>query len=172
MRAASPIFICPPHGPPLQLSVHASRLGRAPQCDNCVSFKSRQALSVHLARLHGVRVDIRRWVSSSVCVVCMVDFGTRPRCIAHLAYRSALCKINIVLAVDPLSDEAVMELDTADTMAARSLRSAGRRPNFTSVACRRVYGPLPAVVPLPSTDVPARYTAHHPQGVGRHRHAP
>ena len=78
----------------------------------------------------------------------------------------------MVLAIDPLSDEAVMELDTADTVAARTLRSAGRRPNFASVACKRVPGPLIAVVPLPGTDVPACCTAHHPQGEGRHWHAP
>jgi hypothetical protein len=54
----------------------------------------------------------------------------------------------MVLAIDPLSDEAVMEFDAADTVAARTLRSAGRRPNFASVACRRVPGPLLAAVPL------------------------
>ena len=89
-----------------------------PHCDGTKVLGSKQAQSVHMARMHGVRVDIRRWVSSSVCVICMVGVGTRPRCIAHLAYRPALCRLNTLMAIDPLADDAVLELDLADALAA------------------------------------------------------
>jgi hypothetical protein len=140
-------------------------------CNDAKIFGSKQALAVHMARQHGVKVDIRRWVDDSVCRICLVDFGTRPRVIAHLAYRSALCRCNMILSMDPLPDETVTELDAADTADARVLRSAGRRPNYATTACHRIPGPLPAFVPLVDGEIPSEGTAHHPHGVGWHWHA-
>jgi hypothetical protein len=112
-------------------------------CPICrVSSKSLQAHSVHLARKHGIKSSLRRYVDSPVCRICMVNFTSRERCLNHVRYRSKVCKINVLLRGPCISQEEATNLDEQELEDNRKLYAGGKRRHFVRTPCFRVEGPL------------------------------
>ena len=88
--------------------------------------KSHQAHSVHMFRAHGVKSDMRRYVPSTHCLVCLREFGERETCLNHVRYRSKVCHNNLLLRGPVLSVEEACVLDDACKARNRQLHAAGR----------------------------------------------
>jgi hypothetical protein len=112
-------------------------------CPLCsVSSKSLQAHSVHLARKHGIKSSLRRYVDSSVCGVCLVNFISRERCLNHVRYRSKVCKVNTLLRGPWISQDQATQLDEQELESNRKLYAGGKRRHHVRLPCFRMQGPL------------------------------
>ena len=93
-------------------------------CDICdVAFSSWAKRSAHKWLKHGVRSEVRLFVPTSKCPVCDLDCGTRIRAIQHVS-RSLVCRYEAI-QLQPLSDEAVADLDRQDAELARRAKQMG-----------------------------------------------
>ena len=137
-------------------------------CVECgVDCGSRQQLAVHTSRKHGLNTSIRAWVRGTCCEVCLVEFHTRDRLVAHLAYRSEICRLNVLRVQQPLSDDELKALDVAARGDVRVLVASGRRRCHAVHKCFRTCGPLPLT--LDPADVVI--AGAHPLGAGRKWHS-
>ena len=144
------------------------------QCPECNDIcKSRQALAVHRAKRHQWRRPERLFVDSTTCPVCLVDFQTRTRVINHIAEKSAVCRLNIVICGTAMSIEQADALDADERERVQVLKRRGLRAHHVEVPCCRVPGPLNMILPLPTDDAAAEDRQlqnplrHHPLGIGR-----
>ena len=93
-------------------------------CTECQkSFSTKQALAVHSFKAHGTKRLQRRYVVTTHCEVCLVEFWTRERLVCHLAEKSSICWANYVAFPPRLSEAQANELDAVD---AGSMRQASR----------------------------------------------
>ena len=104
------------HGP-----THSPARILAYPCTRCnKAFASQMALEAHCRRLHGDRLDLRRYVASSVCPACGTDYHERLRCISDLSHkRQPKCAVWIRALVEPLPDAEVARLDAIDRVLRR-----------------------------------------------------
>jgi hypothetical protein len=124
--------------------------------------KSLQAHSVHLSSKHQIKCKFRRYVDGNTCQVCLVNFGTRERCLNHVRYRSNVCRINYVMRGPSLTNDEAIALDSKDHEANRVLYSQCKRRHQAGSPCLQSLGPfLPILVERPSM--------HHHLGVGHNR---
>jgi len=134
-------------------------------CDECEkAFATKQALAVHGFNVHGSHAAARWHVSTTHCPVCLLEFHTRDRVIAHF-YKSAVCNFNLVLSHPRLSEEEFAEVQSRAAEQVRALRAAGRPRCFAALPCVRLQGPLPRAV-APDADPNG-----HPLGRGRCWHS-
>ncbi len=98
-------------------------------CTRCNrAFASQTALEAHCRVKHGDRLDIRRYISDSVCPACGTDYRERLRCIAHLSDRRRPgCAEWVRQNAARLSDEEVSKLDEVD----REMRRMAWRQGHT-----------------------------------------
>ena len=106
------------------------------RCDK--AFASQMALEAHCRVKHGDRLDIRRYVSGSVCPACGTDYRERIRCIAHLSdRRRPACAVWVKQAVTPLPDDEVRTLDEADKVLRREAWRQGHTHHIGKAPARR-----------------------------------
>ena len=101
-------------------------------CPDCGAlFSSVPGVGRHRVHSHSYVHPIRQRVAGSQCLVCNVDFCSRPRLIQHLSHDSKSCKA-LFLASEPvvLTSEEVQMLDDQDREATRASRKLGRSIRF------------------------------------------
>ena len=85
------------------------------QCSQCpYHAKDNAALAVHLAKKHGHRMAVRRFVEASTCVVCKRTYHTRPRVLQHLHAGSTDCWLTLLRTFHPMSEDQARALDERD----------------------------------------------------------
>ena len=92
-----------------------------------------------------------------------MEFHTRDRLVAHLAYRSDVCRLNLLRLQQPLADDEVQALDVSARDEVRKLAAQGRRRCHAQLKCFRLCGPLTLILDASGA------TIHgiHPLGNGR-----
>ena len=117
----------------------------------------RQALSVHVFRVHKLRRAIRSYVEGLDCLVCGLRFQSRQRLVDHLAEKSEVCSHNYIRRYDPLPPERVAELDLGGRT------EYPRRSRLEGAHGVRVHGPFLLVYDLNGSPI----TSRHPLGPNR-----
>ena len=144
---------------------HTRQLGTSQSCCDCgAAFASLQALSVHRARKHGWRNDVRIHVDTTFCTVCLLEFHARNRVVNHLAYGSPTCLANLLSRGPVISWEVANGLDDEERAGEGRNRSAGWGRAKALAPCCRLAGPLLPVVFGDGQEASGR----HPLG-SRHR---
>ena len=134
------------------------------ECQLCGEIKmSYQAYSVHMSRCHTVKSKYRMYVDGHVCKVCLVNFGTRERCINHVRYRSKVCKFNYLLRGPVMSEIDASLMDALDHEDNRKLYATGKRRHQALCPCVRAHGPLRPLIN-------ERSSSHHALGFGHNYH--
>ena len=134
-------------------------------CGQCgKTFATRQAFAVHDFRAHGTSTAVRWHVSTTFCPVCLLEFHTRDRVIAHFRM-SSVCRMNLLLNHPRLSVEEFEALQTRAAEKVRALRASGRARCYAAMPCYRLQGPLPLAV------APTTFPGGHPLGHGRRWHS-
>ena len=117
-------------------------------CPECAKpLRGVVALGVHRYRKHGVVAEARNYVEGTVCEVCLQEFHTRGRLVAHLM-RSGACLPQLRVRRAPLAAAEVDKLDAEERL---RRRAAGRYDRLAHIPAVRCAGPLvpAAVVPPP-----------------------
>ena len=131
------------------------------QCDKCnLKFTSEQSLALHKFKAHGEKNQMRRYVASTFCPVCLRQFWSRERVVNHIRYRSLVCKANLLLLGPCLSVEDADKLDEIENGANLSLQKKGRRRHHADLPVIRLQGPLRTVFAI------GRESDHHALGRG------
>ena len=132
-------------------------------CTECQqSFSTKQALAVHSCKAHGTKRLQRRYVVTTHCEVCLVEFWTRERLVCHLAEKSSICWANYVAFPPRLSEAQANELDAVDAGSMRQAIRSGARRHSVITPCVRLSGPL-----CPLRIHPTMPSHHHSLGAGR-----
>ena len=134
-----------------------------PLCDT--TSKSYQAHALHLFRRHGIKSDLRRYVSGTHCLVCLRECHTRENCINHVRYRSKVCRNNLLIRGPILNVDEADALDEECKARNRELHAAGRRRHHVEQPSFYLPGPL-----IPILLAPGQHSDHHPLGKG-HRYS-
>ena len=140
--------------------------GVAHSCAICSrNFHARQALAVHNLKMHGLKRKERLLVATTHCTICMTEFWTRERVVAHIAEKSKICRINLSMHGPVLSEQEADELDRRELeQNIRPNAHLGHRRHHVTVPCLRLPGPLINIVPLQEYELKETY---HPLGNGR-----
>ena len=138
-----------------QDGIHFDSLHHCTVCQ--YTARTYQQLAVHLARKHGIKVQIRKFIDAHWCPVCLLYFGARPRVVDHVQ-KSPVCRFNIQCSYPMLPDTVVAELDEADRVqiALGKQLSKGKR-GAGPTACRMLGPYLPI---FGRTDGPSASSAH------------
>ena len=111
-------------------------------------------------KAHGVKNEMRRYVASTFCPVCLRQFWSRERVVNHIRYRSLVCKANLFLLGPCLFVEDADKLDEIENGANLSLQKKGRRRHHADLPVIRLHGPLRTVFAI------GRESNHHALGRG------
>ena len=108
-------------------------------CTRCTrAFASQKALESHCRTKHGDRLDIRRYIRTSVCPACGTDYRERLRCIAHLSdRRRPVCAGWVKHHVVPMAESQVKQLDEVDKVQRRAAWQAGHSTHIAKLPARR-----------------------------------
>lgn len=110
-------------------------------------FRSKQALSVHACKLHGIQRPIRRYITTTHCCACLLEFHTRERLISHISEKSPVCASYFVANITPLSAEATKAPDIEGHSAISANMAHGRSWTHTGgEPCYRLVGSQPVDV--------------------------
>ena len=100
------------------------------------------AMRSHAAKKHGVRIWQRLYVDGSACPVCLKQFWTRPRLLAHYRKSAATCA-QLLPSYRPRMDlDDSRRLDKEDEALRKSFMKKGRALTWAELPCVRVSGPL------------------------------
>ena len=134
------------------------------ECSACSRrFDTRQKYSVHLFKVHHIKSIERKYVNTTHCPICMIEFWTRERILNHLRYKSQVCRQNLLLRGPLLSDCEADSLDRDELVdSIRPLSVQLLRRHHTLKPCFRLPGPLPHTIIDPATT-----SDHHSLGIGR-----
>ena len=131
------------------------------QCDQCTQkFSSEQSRSLHMFKVHGIKNQMRLYVDSTFCPVCLRQFWNRERVVNHIRYRSHACKANLLLRGPCLSVSESDALDLEEIGANLSLQKKGKRRHHAELPVIRLQGPLRTVFAI------GLESAHHALGRG------
>jgi hypothetical protein len=112
-------------------------------CHVCTySCHTRQQLSLHCFRAHGICRHMREYVDTDYCPVCLQFFQSRIKVINHLEEKSRRCLAVITACFRPLPKEISCAHDADDAATARALVRGGRRRHFSETPSSRMSGPL------------------------------
>ena len=137
-------------------------LGHNVECQICNrSFTSLQQLSLHMFKARQVRNQMRLFVDTTHCCVCLKEFRTRERCLNHVRYRSAVCRANLLLRGPLISESEASRIEESEKVHNASIARAGKRRHHVTEPAVQLSGPLLPVVSL--TQVSGN---HHPLGNG------
>ena len=139
-----------------------SDLGGTFSCISCnKSFKSKQSLSLHKFKAHGIKSIERRYVEGSRCPVCLLEMWTRERLLNHVK-RCKTCNENLLMRPPVLTSEQADALDMLDRESFAALRAQGLRRHAAKKPCVQASGPFQ----LPIIVDPDCFSQHHPLGRG------
>ena len=123
-------------------------------CGKC--FVTKQAMAMHMRAHHAVHIA-HSFIYVTYCTVCLVEFHTRPRVLAHFSDESAICLANLKLRGRIFSLTVVEGLDKGSGSLQRECRIHGvHKP------CIQLQGPLLPVLQVDDRDC----TVMHPLGFG------
>ena len=149
--AALPIFhkvsvVATAEGPTVVNTTDVQTVLRCDLCD--YSCDTAKQLGMHSRITHSSRHPVNKCIDVSWCTVCGIDRHNRAGMMVHLQDRSHVCRLNLLLRGEFVSDEAAAALD--DEAAASRLKNvhSGRGKHFVDKTCVRVFGPWPIVVNL------------------------
>eukprot|EP00438_Fugacium_kawagutii_P022544 Skav206054 [mRNA] locus=scaffold587:310380:319699:- [translate_table: standard] len=118
------------------------------QCDLCSQyFRSKAALAMHSAKVHGYRNITHFFATDGWCSACCRDFVTRRRMRQHLM-AAPHCLPTLQACCAPLPNAEVEELDMQDLAEADRLRAEGWHATKALVPRRKMVGPA---LPPPGT---------------------
>ena len=104
-------------------------------CGQCGKvFATRQALAVHGFQAHGGSIAARWHPSTTFGPICLLEFHTRDRVIAHFS-QSSVCRMNLLLNHPRLGAEEFEALQTHAAEQVRALRASGRARCYAAVPC-------------------------------------
>ena len=111
-------------------------------CHICGSKQSsKQELSAHLFKKHGIKIPLRRKIDTTFCLSCMTEFHTRTKLINHIAYRCPACAFYYSNHVNELDSSITDPLDAQESVDNKSLRKQGKKILFHPVKSFRLFGP-------------------------------
>ena len=83
---------------PLANLLHPTPVVETFPCDICGHvLYSKKALHMHAAVLHAKMTAVRRYVDSTHCTTCGLEFHSRPAILAHLIEKSPVCLANVLM---------------------------------------------------------------------------
>ena len=130
--------------------------------DRCDSVT---ALTMHLVSKHKLKDPVHTCVNTVWCPVCGILYSNRGLLMEHCAYRSKVCRMNLLLrgAFFPWDEISALESQQSDICAANV--KAGRPRYFASTPAVRIFGPhLPIFDASGQLIVPSK--GGHPLGNG------
>ena len=104
-----------------------SSLAAGPTCAHC-SFRAKDkvGLVAHLRRAHNILPPQNYVVDDAICPACGGNFGTRTRCLRHLARPNQSCSRKLEEGVlQLLPEELLLEVEAKTKAEMKALRSAG-----------------------------------------------
>jgi len=137
-------------------------------CDQCEkACATKQALSVHRWRKHGMKRYERLLVSTTFCEICLLEFHSRQRLLNHVAEKSDICRQCYHLLGPKLTLEQANEMDAYEAAHSQANKAKGLPRHQAKELCFRLQGPLhPVVAPFTVHET----GCHHPLGIGRRWH--
>eukprot|EP00435_Cladocopium_sp_Y103_P047607 s1949_g14.t1 len=113
---------------------HSSEVHACAECG--AQFLQASSLAVHQQRKHGRRVALRRFVTDAACRACGKWFNTRPRALKHMQTSQAGCWMWHMRKYQPLSMEAVYQLDEKDRCEGVAVHQHGLRSQQQDMSWR------------------------------------
>ena len=110
-------------------------------CTMCNKTLPHYKLSSHMFSKHGIKNNIRKHISGTVCICCMKDFHTRKKIVHHVSFRSPKCK-TYWLSRDPIPQEDYCRLESESTSLVKHLNHIGRSALYSDSRPCRITGPL------------------------------
>ena len=95
---------------------------------------------------HGVKRPERLLVTTTHCEICLVQFRTGTRLLAHLREKFEMCRLAYWRLGPRLDMVQADELDALEAVANRADARAGLRRGVEKLRCQRLLGPLLAIV--------------------------
>ena len=113
------------------------------QCDECpYTCSTRKQLLYHSRVANSHRHPINKCVDTTYCPVCGIDRHTRAGILVHLHDRTPICRLNLLMRGEHVSDEAAAVLAAEAAGLRASNTAAGRDKHFAELRCVRIYGPF------------------------------
>ena len=126
-----------------------AQLGQAFPCEACgQNFSTKQQLATHIYRQHGVKHPARYLVDGTSCPICLLEFHTRTRLIAHIANKSTVCFSNLKCRMQPLSEAVIAQMDDEAKVCEKANKRSGWRRGRAHEPCIRLSGPLWPIIPI------------------------
>ena len=111
-------------------------------CYDCgQTFSSYRALVSHNMLSHEYVSPMQYRIPDATCPLCLVHFGTRPRCLFH-ANKANTCNAVISQWTPQLSQKDLIDLRCKDADVMKSNMSSGLQPLFAENLCFLAEGPL------------------------------
>ena len=68
-------------------------MGKHFACDVCdIMLASKQQLCLHRFKKHGLKSIERKYLATTHCPICLMEFHTRERVLNHVKFRSDICR--------------------------------------------------------------------------------
>ena len=110
-------------------------------CIQCgATFANDNALASHCARKHGYTADLRKYVHSTHCLICLTEFWTYERCFHHLQRSS--CGKAVGSCIDPISEELVEQHSAAERPMHTDNLRRGLPHRKAFIPAKRIIGPI------------------------------
>ena len=139
-------------------------LGGSFECTVCSKiFNSKQAVSVHRYKVHGIKSIERKYLDTSQCPVCLLELWSRERAINHVK-RSRVCNENLLMRPPLLTEDQADVLDECELVKFKALRAKGLRRHAAEKPCVQASGPKWPIIIDPSS-----FSQHHPLGKGHQK---
>ena len=126
-----------PHAAPNHENVRTEAVA----CPHCEKSFPYHKLSSHMFSQHGIRNNVRNYISGTICVCCLKDFHTRRKIVHHISFRSPRCKAHL-LKCESISSEEYCKLEEESTRNVKHLMHLGRSALYSDCRPCRVSGPL------------------------------
>ncbi len=111
-------------------------------CEHC-SFgcDSVQQLALHLFKHHGIKDDIRLYVSGTRCPICLTEFWQREVLLNHIKRGRTPCKRQVMLRGPVLTVAQADEIELALRPFYKKQHNRGKRRHAVEAPCVRAHGP-------------------------------
>ena len=120
-------------------------------------------IATHIYRQHGVKHPARYLVDGTSCPICLLEFHTRTRLIAHIANKSTVCCSNLKCRMQPFSEAVVAQMDDEAKVCEKANKRSGWRRGRAHEPCIRLSGPLWPIIPIAENEFG---NVAHPLGYG------
>ena len=111
-------------------------------CTRCeYGCDSDQQLALHLFKHHGIKNDIRTYVSGTRCPICLKEFWQREVLLVHIRRGRTPCKRQVLLRGPVMNADQADELDIELRTFFQKQHRRGLRRHAVEAPCIRVHGP-------------------------------